>query len=593
MIRDEQSLIEYIQKCEENIFAAIDTETTSLNVFQAQIAGVCLYSKGLQAAYIPINHKSYVTGERTKEQLTEEQVANYLDIPHIKWIMHNADFDIRILRHCLGIRVKCYWDTMLAGNCIDENESHRLKDLHLKYCPDENETESLSFDTLFNGIDFTLVPITTAYLYAAGDAIKTFELYEYQLQVLKEMPEVLDLLLNIEMPITDVVADMEDRGVCIDFEYAEELSTKYNKKHEEILQKANNAIAMYSEEIENYMMAHPTAKLDMPINLGSPSQLAILFYDILKLESPLKKSPRGTGEEILQHFAKGKHKDICEAILELRGVEKLLSTYIDKIPDLARSYPDKRVHCAFRQWGAKTGRFSSNDPNLQNIPSHNKDIRPMFKAQDGYVLIGSDFSQQEPMMCAHLSQDIEMMNAFKNGKDIYSTIASLAFHKSYEDCREFRQDGTTNPAGKERRTQAKSIVLGILYGRSVPSIAEQLDCKTEEAQNIYDSVLRAFPQLANFIEESQGMARTKGYVTTAWGRRRHLSDMQLPPYEFTYQDGYLPDDFDPLNFNGNVDTSGKVPRRTIAEFTKNLQNCKSWKEKERVKAEINLKHINI
>ena len=362
LIRDEQSLIEYMQKCEENIFAAIDTETTSLNVFQAQIAGVCLYSKGLQAAYIPINHKSYVTGERTKDQLDEETVAKYLDNPHIKWIMHNADYDIRILRHCLGIRVKCYWDTMLAGNCIDENESHRLKDLHLKYCPDENETESLSFDTLFNGIDFTLVPITTAYLYAAGDAIKTFELYEYQLQVLKEMPEVLDLLLNIEMPITDVVADMEDRGVCIDFEYANELSTKYHKKHEEILEKANNAIAMYSEEIENYMMAHPTAKLDMPINLGSPSQLAILFYDILKLESPLKKSPRGTGEEILQHFAKGKHKDICEAILELRGVEKLLSTYIDKIPDLARSYPDKRVHCGFRQWGAKTGRFSSNDP---------------------------------------------------------------------------------------------------------------------------------------------------------------------------------------------------------------------------------------
>ena len=217
----------------------------------------------------------------------------------------------------------------------------------------------------------------------------------------------------------------------------------------------------------------------------------------------------------------------------------------------------------------------------------------MFKAQDGYVLIGSDFSQQEPMMCAYLSQDVEMMNAFKHGKDIYSTIASLAFHKSYDDCREFRQDGTTNPAGKERRTQAKSIVLGILYGRSVPSIAEQLDCKTEEAQNIYDSVLRAFPQLANFIEESQDMARTKGYVTTAWGRRRHLPDMQLPPYEFTYQDEYLPDDFDPLNFSGNVDTSGRVPRRTVAEFTKKLLNCKYWKEKERVKAEINHRHVNI
>lgn len=135
--------------------------------------------------------------------------------------------------------------------------------------------------------------------------------------------------------------------------------------------------------------------------------------------------------------------------------------------------------------------------------------------------------------------------------------------------------------------------IAINYGKGVPAIGEDLGISTQKAQEIYDKVLEAFPRLKTFMNDSQEMARTKGYVSTAWGRRRHLPDMQLPPYEFTYQDGYLPDDFDPLNFNGNINTSGKVPRRTVSEFTKKLQNCKSWKEKERVKAEINHKHINI
>ena len=131
----------------------------------------------------------------------------------------------------------------------------------------------------------------------------------------------------------------------------------------------------------------------------------------------------------------------------------------------------------------------------------------MFKAKDGYVLVGADYSQQEPMVTSYLANDKKMQEAFINGKDIYSTIASLAFHKSYEECKEFRKDGTVNPQGKERRSQAKSIVLGILYGRQIPSIGEQLGVSTKEAQKIYDSVLRAFPQLATFIEDSQAMAK--------------------------------------------------------------------------------------
>ena len=576
IIRTKEELKNYLDLAKENGECALDTETTGLNPLLVDLVGVCLYTPGKKAAYIPINHKSYITGAKVKDQLTEQEVSeilgSYLDC--IKWIFHNAKYDIRVCRHTLGVDIKPYWDTMLAGYCIDENESHRLKDLHLKYC-DSKDTESLTFDALFKGVTFDMIPISTAYLYAAGDAIKTYELMKYQQTLLNRrvLAGPYNVFMNIEMPLISVVADMEDRGVCLDFDVCQNLHEKYHKIREERQKQADEAIAMYKEQIDNYKMKNPNHKLSDPISLSSPTQLAILFYDILGLESPDKKAPRGTGEEILKHFAKGKEKNLCEAILGMRNVDKLLGTYIDKMPEIALK--DGRVHASYNQYGAKTGRFSSQDPNLQNIPSHNKEIRQMFKAQDGYVLIGADYSQQEPMVTAHLSDDKKMQDAFINGRDIYSTIAALAFHKSYEECREFREDRTVNPAGKERRTQAKSIVLGILYGRQIPSIAEQLGVSTKEAQAIYDKVIASFPALGRFIEDSQNMARNEGYVTTAWGRRRHLTDMQLEPYEFSYNGNVT--NFDPLAFGQNV--SLEVPKKTKENYIKQLNKAYGWQKK--------------
>lgn len=588
LIRDKESLHEYIDLCIKNEECAIDTETTGLNPLLVDIVGVCLYTKGKKAVYIPINHKSHITNVRTSNQLTEKDVYEELKRFNGKWIMHNSKYDIRVIRHCLGLNLKCYWDTMLAGYCIDENESHRLKDLHLKYC-DSKDTESLTFDKLFDGIRFDYVPIKVAYLYAAGDAIKTFELYEYQKTVLnrRRLAGPYNVFMNIEMPLVEVVADMEDRGVCLDFEICDKLLEKYTNIRKERLEQANKAISMYQEQIEEYKMKNPNNKLSDPISLSSPTQLAILFYDILKLESPNKKSPRGTSEEILKHFAKGKEKNLCEAILGMRNVDKLLNTYIEKMPNIALK--DGRIHASFNQYGAKTGRFSSSDPNLQNIPSHNKEIRQMFKAQDGYILLGADYSQQEPMVTSYLSKDKKMQDAFIHGKDIYSTIASLAFNRSYEDCLEFRPDGTTNVQGKERRTQAKSIVLGVLYGRQIPSIAEQLGVSTKQAQVIYDKVLSAFTGLANFIDESQDMARKYGYVTTAWGRRRHLTDMQLEPYEFKYSGNRV--SFDPLNFN--EDSSNEVPERIKKEYTERLNKCKFYNDRLKIENELRNQGITV
>lgn len=607
LIREPDQLYEYMKEMKQVGEGALDTETTGLNPLLVDIVGGCIYTPGQKAAYIPINHKSYITGVRTKEQMDEETVSKIMKEFHkdIRWIFHNAKYDIRVCRKTLGIDFKPYWDTMLAAYCIDEEESHRLKDLHLKYC-NSKDTESLTFDTLFNGVTFDNIPISTGYLYAAGDAVKTYELYEYQKTLLNRrvLSGPYNVFWNIEMPLIPVVADMEDRGVCLDFDVCKNLHEKYHKIREERQKQADEALAMYKDEIDNYRMGSTYAntypdgsteysnsqtskgkkyghtkvfsnasKLSDPISLSSPTQLAILFYDILGLESPDKKAPRGTGEDILKHFAQGKEKNLCEAILGMRNVEKLLGTYIDKMPEIALE--DGRVHASYNQYGAKTGRFSSQDPNLQNIPSHNKEIRQMFKAQDGYVLIGSDFSQQEPMVTAHLSNDKKMQEAFINGKDIYATIAALAFHKPYEECKEFREDGTVNPAGKERRTQAKSIVLGILYGRQIPSIAEQLGVSTKEAQAIYDKVISSFPALGKFIEDSQEMARTEGYVTTAWGRRRHLHDMQLERYEFSYSGKVT--NFDPLAFGSEVST--EVPKKVKDSYIEQLDKAFGWKKK--------------
>ena len=163
LIRDKESLHEYIDLCIKNGECAIDTETTGLNPLLVDIVGVCLYTKGKKAVYIPINHKSHITNVRTSNQLTEKEVAEELKRFNGKWIMHTSKYDIRVIRHCLGLNLKCYWDTMLAGYCIDENESHRLKDLHLKYC-DSKDTESLTFDKLFNGIRFDYVPKLHIYM---------------------------------------------------------------------------------------------------------------------------------------------------------------------------------------------------------------------------------------------------------------------------------------------------------------------------------------------------------------------------------------------------------------------------------------------
>lgn len=584
VITEENDLIEYIDGAIKNGIISIDTETTGIDPLQDEIAGICIYTPNRQGAYIPINHVSYITNMPIPNQLSVDVIKPHFDRliqSKIEIVMFNAKFDMRFMRSRVGLKdIYCTWDCYLATRLLNENEpNNTLKKLHQKYVLNGKEDE-FTFEEFFKGITFNLIPLKTAVLYAAHDPVITYELYEYQKQYLRpdndreDMRNIYWVFKNIEMPCISVVADMEDNGILLDLTYNSVLSERYNNILKDKLNAFYERLSEYDDDITAYRLKHTDCKLDNPINIASPTQLAILFYDVLGYEVVDKKSPRGTGSEILLKW----DSPLAQSVIEYREVEKLISTYIDKLPSCVNPN-DGRIHCNFKQYGAVTGRMSSQDPNLQNIPSHNKDIRKMFIASPGYVLMSSDFSQQEPKCLAALCRkdgDPQMYNTFMQGKDLYSEIASKSFNKPYEECREFNPDGSTNKAGKERRTQAKSILLGVLYGRGVNSIAEQLKCTPEKAQAIKDSVFKGFPAIKKFEDESLDMAYEIGYVTTVCGRKRRLPDLQLDEYEFKWKNGVAPT-IDVLDFDDEAET--EIPERTIRKYLTQLHKCRFGEKK--------------
>lgn len=611
LIRKEEDFIAYMDKCIENGVISIDTETTGLDPIENHIVGMCIYTPGMKAAYVPVAHISYITQAPVDNQLSKEFIKEQLQRlvdNNVKTIWFNAPFDVRFIKHSIGIQLPIYWDASIGARILNSNEprgGRGLKPLHKKYCKN-NQGEAFSFDKLFEGIPFDLIPVNTAYLYAANDAIITYELYEFQKYYLDpecegytkyNMEGPSNVFFNIEMASMPVFIEMEENGVEIDVEYAKTISVKYHEMADKAKKRCEDVLSQYKDEIDSYRRATPGCRLTDPVNLDSPVQLAILLYDVFKIPAVDKKNPRGTGADILEQI----DHPIVAAILDNRFFNKQLSTYVDKIPEIVHN--DGRVHCKFNQYGADTGRVSSDSPNLQNIPSNPRklttgevvdaghDIRQFFAAPKGRVLLSCDYSGQEVRVTAHISHDQKMIQAYKDNKDVYVEIASLAYNKPYEECLENRPDGTTNPEGKARRGAAKKIVLGILYGRQIASIAEQLNTTTKEAQRIYDSVLANFPELAKFIEESQDMARKYGWVSTIWGRRRQLPDMLLPLYEFTYTDG-VPTDFDPLA-DDEEEISTEVPLELCEQWTNQLLNCRQYKAKLSLLDKIRAQGISI
>lgn len=562
VIRTKQELSDYITQSISNDIIAIDTETNnSLDPLTCKLMGLCIYTPNNKKAYVPVNHVDYKTGEKLQGQLTEQDIKQELErvvSSQILVIMHNAKFDFQIIKMTCGVEVPCYWDTMIAAKLIDENEMAGLKQQYIAHI--DPEQEKYSIEALFEKEEYAIFPPEVFALYAAADPYMTYRLYEWQKPIMESegYQKIKSLFHNVEMPVVRVVAEMELAGIELDVAYAKRLSTKYHNKLDELDKKIFDELAKYKSKIEAWRLT-PGANVKPPkksgdgegkskseqfpddINLGSPTQLAILLYDIIGVEQVSKTSPRGTGEDILESI----DLPLCKLILERRGIVKLLDAFIDSLPEKVNPI-DGRVHGHFNQYGAATGRFSSSEPNMQQLPASEKSIRLMFKARDGYCLVGSDFSQQEPRMLSNYSGDEDMIDAYKNGKDLYATIASSVYHNDYWDNMEFRQDGTPNPDGKKRRSACKTLLLGIMYGQGVTAVSESIGSSIQEAQEIIDGFYDSFPKVKSWMDETTKFAKKHGYVEDLWGRRRRLPDILLPRFEIT--DGKLTDtdSFNPI-----------------------------------------------
>lgn len=390
-ITDKDSLHNYIDVCIDNTYISIDTETTGLNPLVDIIAGICIYTYGQKGAYIPINHVSYITGIKSEGQLDADIIIREFERlieykPNID--MFNAQFDIRVLRHFGLHNIYCTWDCQLAARILNENElkgKGNLKALHNKYCLG-GKGDAFRYDDLFKGIQFTKIPYNVGYLYAARDGVITSELGDFQRKHLslnsdrEDIRRMAWVFHNIEMPLVKVVCDMEDVGVAFDFNKNAELKEKYHKLLDEREKAFFACCEKYSTQINAYRIKNPNV-LNNPININSVPQLQALLFDIIGLvgqpDKKTKQPSRSTDKDALDYL---KDNEVVKAIMDYREFSTIVSTFIDTLPNCVHT--DGRIHCEFNQYGADTGRFSSSNPNLQNIPSHNKEIRQMFKATD-------------------------------------------------------------------------------------------------------------------------------------------------------------------------------------------------------------------
>lgn len=383
VIKTREELHDYITQAIEKNIIAIDTETdNSLDPLTCKIMGGCIYVPGQRNAYIPVNHVDTDTRERLNWQLTEDDLREEfqrLEDNKTRIIMHNAPFDYQVIKCTCNIALSTYWDTLIGARILNENEKAGLKGQYIDKI--DSSIEKYNIEDLFEGMEYAIFDPDLFALYAATDAYMTYKLYEWQ-KARFELPEnsgIYSVFMNIEMRLLPVASEMELTGVCIDKAYATRLSKKYHEEAEELDVEINRELATLKPQIDAWRLTPEANKkplnkkgtgegkskaeqLDDPVSLSSPTQLAILIYDVLKLPSVDKKTPRGTGEDALKKLA-DKGFTLGKAILRRRGAEKLLNTFVDKLPN-SLSPRDGRLHAHFNTCGTDTGRFSSSSPNL-------------------------------------------------------------------------------------------------------------------------------------------------------------------------------------------------------------------------------------
>ena len=488
-----EQLDDWVIKLTNSKQFAFDTETDNVDHVHAKLVGISLSVEPYQAAYIPLAHQ--YLGVPDQLPLTEvlAKLKPVLENPEIKKIAQNAKFDYSILAN-YGIKVSgIAFDTMLESYVLNSTERHDMDSMANRYLNHKTITydELTKVDKKKVTIDAIEVEKTTQY--AAEDADITLQLHEKLWPELEKDQELTKLFTNIEMPLAIVLAEMERTGVLVDAKQLNDYS---------------NELAKQLIEIEAQLQSLAGEKF----NPASPKQIQAILFDKHNLPV-LKKTPKGdpsTSEEVLSELAN--EYELPRMILFYRGLAKLKNTYTDKLP-LMISPIDHRIHTNYNQIGTITGRLSSNDPNLQNIPVRNEEgrrIRQAFIAPKGCKIISADYSQIELRIMAHLSQDESLLNAFAHDKDIHRVTAGEILGKAESE--------VTN----EERRRAKAVNFGLIYGMSAFGLSKQINIPRKEAQFYIDRYFERYPGVQQYMEQTRQLAAEQGYVETLSGRRLYL-----------------------------------------------------------------------
>lgn len=482
----------FMQNLMKQTSVCFDTETTGLNPITAELVGIAFSWEAGKGFYIPFPE------DKNEAQELIESLRPFFESEDIEKIGQNLKYDIKVLdKYKIRVKGKCF-DTMLAHYLINPDMRHNmdvLSETYLNYTP-VSITELIGKKGK-NQLSMRDVSLEKQTEYAVEDADITFQLAQHFRPELKEAGTHV-LFDTIEIPLLHVLAEMELEGINLDKSFLNSLSDDLN-----------NDIKNLEKRI------YETAGQEF--NIASPKQLGEILFDKMKLVDKPKKTKTGqysTAEDVLSSLAKD--HQIIQDVLDYRGLAKLKSTYVDALPEQIEESTG-RVHTDYMQTVAATGRLSSNNPNLQNIPirtERGKQVRKAFVPRDeNYTLLAADYSQIELRIIAALSEEDTMIEAFKNGEDIHASTASKVFDVPLEE------------VTREQRSNAKTVNFGIIYGVSAFGLSNQTDLSRKEAKELIDTYYKTYPKLRNYISEQVDFARDNGYVQTVLGRRRYLKNI--------------------------------------------------------------------
>ncbi len=492
----ESDLNRWVDKLNQAKLFALDTETDNLDYMAANLVGISFAFENGEAAYLPLQ-LDYLGAPKTLEKTTALALLKpILENPAIQKVGQNFKYDLTIFARN-GIDVQgVAFDTMLESYVLNSTGRHNMDDLAKRYLGHQ----TISFEEIAgkgkNQLTFNQIPLEKAAEYAAEDADVTMKLQQVLWEKLSKEPTLKKLFKEMELPLLGVLSRMERRGVLID---------------SDALFLQSNEIANRLSELEEqaYVLA------GQPFNLASTKQLQEILFDKLGLPV-IQKTPKGapsTNEEVLEELAFS--HELPKVLVEHRGLSKLKSTYTDKLPQMVNPQTG-RVHTSYHQAVTATGRLSSSDPNLQNIPIRNEEgrrIRQAFIAREGFTVVAADYSQIELRIMAHLSQDQGLINAFTQGKDIHRSTAAEIFGVSLDE------------VTSEQRRNAKAINFGLIYGMSAFGLSRQLGIGRADAQSYMDLYFKRYPGVQTFMHDIREKAKAQGYVETLFGRRLYLPDI--------------------------------------------------------------------